>query len=225
MPAIAVTVAVLLALTSIGFLIYFIDHAARSVQAAVIIDSATEDTLARAASAYSRTGSSRTTVAADDAGGDRSARRGAAPWCTRSQPGYMQAIDRRSCATIAAEPAAVRLEVEIGEYLLPGQVIMSVWPASWDEGGAADELCDALVLGMERTPHQDVKHGIIELMDIAVKAMSPSINDPTTAVNSFQRIGEVLLDMAWREQGDDVERDDARHDRSSSCAGRRWTTP
>jgi uncharacterized membrane protein len=61
------------------------------------------------------------------------------------------------------------------------------------------------VLGMERTAHQDVKLGVIELMDIAVKAMSPSVNDPTTALNAMDRLGEILLELAWRRRGDVVE--------------------
>jgi uncharacterized membrane protein len=67
---------------------------------------------------------------------------------------------------------------------------------------------DALVLGMERTPYQDLKLGIIELMDIAVKAMSPSVNDPTTALNAIDRLGEILHELAWRRRGDMIECDD-----------------
>jgi uncharacterized membrane protein len=206
-PAIAVTTAVLLALTSIGFLIYYIDHAARSIQAAVIIDSAMKDTL----TALHRMFPVR--IEPDDSGEDDPA----GISLPDSQParvpavraGYIQAIDRAGLRRIAAEHGLlVRLEVDIGQYLLPGQAVLSVWPEGGLQGEQRDELCNTLVLGMERTPHQDVRHGIIELMDIAVKAMSPSVNDPTTAVNAVQRLGQVLLDMAWRRRGEDVERDD-----------------
>jgi uncharacterized membrane protein len=207
-PAIAVTTAVLLALTSIGFLIFYIDHAARSVQAAVIIDSAAAETL----TAVRRIFPDRVEAADDSARSDEAetAVPDEAPHPVYTlQSGYVQAVDRRKLREIALQSKLlIRLDIEIGEYLLPGHRIMSVWPATAARPHHADDLRAALVLGMERTPHQDVKHGIIELMDIAVKAMSPSINDPTTAVNSVQRISEILLELAWRERGDDVTTDD-----------------
>jgi uncharacterized membrane protein len=206
-PAVAVTTAVLLALTSIGFLIYYIDHAARSIQAAVIIDSAAKDTL----TALHRMFPDRIEPAdgGDDVDGIRLP--GSDPARVLAvRAGYIQGIDRAGLLDIAAvNDLLVRFEVDIGQYVLPGQVVMSVWPEDRLRGGQREELCETLVLGMERTPHQDVRHGIIELMDIAVKAMSPSVNDPTTAVNAVQRLGQVLLDMAWRRRGEEVARDDA----------------
>jgi uncharacterized membrane protein len=208
-PAVAVTAAVLLALTSIGFLIYFIDHVARSIQAAVIIDSVTTSTLGVVGVVYPDT-----VPDCDDPerpfadeltpGDDVDAYEVRA-----TKAGYVQAIDRRRLAGMAREhDLLIRMEIEIGAYLLPGQVVMRAWPGTSVNAGVSDELFDGVVLGLERTPHQDVKHGIIEIMDIAVKGMSPSVNDPTTAANSIQRLGEVLLDVAWRQGGDSVERDD-----------------
>jgi uncharacterized membrane protein len=208
-PAIAVTTAVLLALTSIGFLIYYIYHAARSMQAAVIIDSATKDTLATLHRLFPDRleRANDAAAAAHDGTSDTPDEEPARVRAVR--PGYIQAIDRASLRRMAADAGIlIRLEVEIGEHLLPGQVLLSAWPAENVGEDKHAELCDTLVLGMDRTPHQDLEHGIIELMDITVKAMSPSINDPTTAVNAIQRLSEILLDMAWRARGDAVTRDE-----------------
>jgi uncharacterized membrane protein len=60
----------------------------------------------------------------------------------------------------------------------------------------ARSIRNAYVLGAERTHYMDVEHGVIELVDIAVKALSPSINDPTTAVLCVDRLAEVLLALA-----------------------------
>jgi uncharacterized membrane protein len=229
-PAVAVTGAVLLALTSIGFLIYFINHAGRSMQAAVIIDSATADAMRALRRLYPTSvehgeaprgakDAAAEDTAAEGAALEGAAAEGAAAELARTEAepcritarrsGYVQAIDRRSLRRVASENGLlVRVELEIGAYLLPGQVVMSVWPADAVRPGPAAKLRDALVLGMERTPHQDLKHGIIELIDIAVKALSPSINDPTTAVNAVHRLAEVLLQLAWSARGDDVECDD-----------------
>jgi uncharacterized membrane protein len=210
-PAVAVTMAVLLALTSIGFLIYFIDHAARSIQASVIIDSATGDTRRALRRVFPDEAAMPAAPAEDGAGSDAGAvDREDAPWAVESRgAGYVQSVDRAALREAAAEHGLlIRMEVEIGEFVLPGHHVMSVWPASAEDGRIAGMLCDAMIMGHERTPHQDVKHGIIELMDIAVKAMSPSVNDPTTAVNAVHRLSEVLLDLAWRDRGADVERGD-----------------
>jgi uncharacterized membrane protein len=208
-PAVAVTGAVLLALISIGFLIYFIDHLARSIQAAVIIDSVANSTLGVIAVVFpdatpdcddpERPMAEELTPDADtDAYEVRATR-----------AGYLQAVERHSLRRFAEEhDLLIRMEIEIGTYVLPGQVVMRAWPGVRVTAVKAEAMFSGLVQGLERTPHQDVKHGIIEIMDIAVKGMSPSVNDPTTAANSIQRLGEVLLELAWRQGGDSVERDD-----------------
>jgi uncharacterized membrane protein len=209
-PAVAVTGAVVLALTSIGFLIYFIDHLARSIQAAVIIDSVANSSIDVLAVVFPDTvpdcdDPERPT--AEELTPDSAAE---AFEVRAMQAGYVQAIDRRKIVRIAEErDLCVRMEVEIGAWVLPGETVMRAWPATHVTAGISEQLFGAVVQGLERTPHQDVKHGIIEIMDIAVKGMSPSVNDPTTAINSIQRIGQVLLDMAWRQGGDAVERDAA----------------
>lgn len=205
-PNIAVTGAVVLALVSIGFLIFFINHAARSIQASVIIDGVTRDTLDVVRDTFPerlREGERAHTPAAGDYTGgreDEPRRIGA------RAAGYIQSVDTRALRNLARQrQLLVQLEVDIGRYVLPGDDIMSVWPASDVDDDIVRELRDALLLGIERTPHQDLKLGVIELMDIAVKAMSPSVNDPTTALNAIDRMGEILLELAWRRRGDHVE--------------------
>jgi uncharacterized membrane protein len=123
--------------------------------------------------------------------------------------GYIQEVDWSALLTIAEQKHLfVRMDVEIGRYLLAGDAVMSVWPAADLDAGTERQLSDAIVTGMERTPHQDLKLGVIELMDIAIKAMSPSVNDPTTALNAIDRLGEILLELAWRKRGDLVHLSD-----------------
>jgi uncharacterized membrane protein len=209
-PNLAVTGAVVLALLSIGFLIFFIDHAARSIQASVIIESVTTDTL----HVIRRTFPERV----HDDGieeplptvEEHTAEREDAPLCIACRrAGYLQSIDTGALKKLAVRnDLLVRLDVEIGRYILPGDTVISVWPAAGLDDDVKAEMRDALVLGMERTPYQDLKLGIIELMDIAVKAMSPSVNDPTTALNAIDRLGEILHELAWRRRGDMIECDD-----------------
>ena len=206
-PNVAVTGAVVLALTSIGFLIFFINHAARAIQASVIIDAVARDTLRVVANVFP----------------ERRIKPDAAPpidvaaslegeWCpvlTR-KAGYIQDVDTAHLADLARRhQVTIRTEHEVGLYVLPGQALAAIWPAA-DARDIDAEILDAFVLGFERTPHRDVKLGVVELMDIAVKALSPSVNDPTTALNAIERLGEVLLELAWRKRGDDVETEGGR---------------
>jgi hypothetical protein len=126
-PAVAVTGAVVLALTSIGFLIYYINHAARSIQAAVIIDGAVKDTLR----AVQRMFPQRLDVP-DAPSPDVAIQRTDEPAHVAARTaGYVQALDRPGLRKLAREKGVtVRLEAGFGGHVLPGQLIMSVWPAT-----------------------------------------------------------------------------------------------
>jgi uncharacterized membrane protein len=203
-PQVAVTGAVVLALISIGFLIFFINHVARSVQAAHLIDAIAQDTLRVIEDVYpDRIEDPDSQAAADTSHGELF--EGGTP-VHAVRAGYVQGVDYATLAKLArALNAAVRVEVEIGSFVLPGQHLVTVTHTA--DGPDQNALLDAVILGDERTPRQDPKYGVLELMDIAVKAMSPSVNDPTTAVNAVHRLSEVLLEMAWRDNGDRVMRD------------------
>jgi uncharacterized membrane protein len=202
-PHLSVTVAVLMAVVGIGFLIYFIDHAARSVQASVIIDRVTSDAL--------RTLDRRLPVEVGEAG-DLS-EEDATPMAqgtviTSNRSGYVQGVDDESLMRLLhADSLTIRLEPPVGAYVLPGAALATVWPA----GSSAREdveatIRSAFVLGHERTNHLDVELGIIELADIAVKALSPGVNDPTTAILCLDRLAEILLAAGRREPPVEVRR-------------------
>lgn len=210
-PVVAVTGAVVLALISIGFLIYFINHIARSVQAAVVIDSIARDTLAVVRLVFPHRLEPGRSPAVEPPTGPPSELHGSNAFEVGARRGgYLQSVDYGQLLDVARDHGlSVDVDVEVGSYILPGQRVLNVTgPARLDDAVEAS-LHDALVLGAERTPHQDLKYGVLELMDIAVKAMSPGVNDPTTAVNSIHRLSEVLLELAWRADGDRILRDEA----------------
>jgi uncharacterized membrane protein len=196
-PNLSVTVAVGLAVVSIGFLIYFIDHAARSIRASVIIDRVASEALRTVERRFpERVGEpaeerDHEVVVPDAQGAVIPARRS----------GYVQGVDEDALLRVV-EPdgLVIRMEPEIGDYLLPGGALATVWPAG---SGSREEVQDtirgAFVLGHERTPHLDLELGIIELADMAVKALSPGINDPTTAILCVDRIAEILLAAGRRD--------------------------
>jgi uncharacterized membrane protein len=110
----------------------------------------------------------------------------------------VQAIDPDELTDLLRRDAlTIRLDRQVGDFILPGAGLATVWPAAIsDDGGVAEAIRQAYVVGSERTQYMDVEHGVIELVDMAVKALSPSINDPTTAVLCVDRLTEVLLALA-----------------------------
>jgi uncharacterized membrane protein len=194
-PHLAIAMAVVLALISIGFLIFFVNHLTRSIQASVIIHRVTKEVLRT----MERLVPERFGDALDE-GVEASTPRAQAAQVTARRSGYIQGIDLDVLSQpLGREPLTIRLEREVGEFILPGAVLASVWPAVLsDRDGTADRIRNAYLIGPERTQYMDVEHGVIELADIAVKALSPSINDPTTAVLCVDRLAEVLLALARR---------------------------
>jgi len=196
-PVTAVAVAIVLALVSIGFMIYTINHVARSVQVAVIIKRVTHDTLdlldePLAGGSNEHHDPKLTGSALPEEPGEIVASHG---------DGYIEAIDAE--ALLAASDMrglVVRTEVLVGSFLLSGTPLATVWPHGMVDADLAEGLRAAFVLGPERTRQQDVELGIRQLADIAVRALSPAVNDPTTATLCIDRLGQLLVRAASRDE-------------------------
>ncbi len=210
-PSLSVTVSVALALVSIGFLIFFIDHAAQSIQASHVIERVHRETRRQVDHLFP-TGVGEAGKAAADAPGARADRDRATapprPELPNSAPapvavghrGFIQGVDASALMRLASDrDIVVRMEPRLGDYVLPGEALASVWPAESLDAEIAGRIRQAFVLGRERTPVQDVERGIIELVDIALKALSPSINDPTTAMICIDRLADLLVVLGDRE--------------------------
>ncbi|MGW6731564.1 DUF2254 domain-containing protein [Streptomyces sp. NPDC055013] len=89
----------------------------------------------------------------------------------------------------------LRLIPRIGDFVVPGTPLLSV------HGGAAPPrraLRYTISVGVERTYHQDLGFGLRQLSDIALRALSPAINDPTTAVQALDRVVQFLAALSRR---------------------------
>lgn len=206
-PQIAVSVAVGLVLISIGFLIFFINHASRSIQISVILDRVTRLTLLHVERLFpDKIGESdRTIVSPPSVLTGQSAPVGAA------ETGYLQAVDAAAMFELGRDrDIVIRMERQIGEFVLCGRTLATVWPADGHHEEVVRAVRRAFVLGPERTPEQDVEFGIIEVSDIAVKALSPGINDPTTAFGCIDRLSEILLALGMRAPPPDARTEDGR---------------
>jgi uncharacterized membrane protein len=111
---------------------------------------------------------------------------------TSKRIGVIQALDRAGLVETARRAGVVLdLLVECGEYVGVGTPIARVVPGQ-QIGLSGDDIAVSFLLGAERTPVHDPGFVLRQLVDIAIRALSPAVNDPTTAVQVIDRIEDLL---------------------------------
>jgi uncharacterized membrane protein len=111
------------------------------------------------------------------------------------RPSVVQALDLELLLALASEAdAVVAVACAVGDTLVEGTPMLRVYGSAVDESA----LRHSLALGHERTFEQDPKYAIRLLVDVAIRALSPAINDPTTAVQALDQIEDLLLRLGRR---------------------------
>jgi len=200
-PNIAVSLAIVFALVSIGFLIHFIHHVARSIQVEVILDNITTAALAEVEQLFPETIGEAEASSLEDVHSLPEHERA----ILAEEFGYLQAVDSSSLFQLGEkESVVIRMAEPIGKFIVVGQPIAYVSAGGNSAGAMDDQIRSAFVLGEQRTPEQDAEFFLLEISDIAVKALSPGINDPTTAKLCLDRLTQILIAMAKRRPADPV---------------------
>ena len=107
--------------------------------------------------------------------------------------GYIQTLDPDILLTLAGEKnLVIRLLHKPGDYVWRGRVVAQVWPAGKLNERLEKQLRRSIRIGNQRTPTQDVECAVNQLVEMAVRAMSPAINDPFTAMTCLDHIGNGL---------------------------------
>lgn len=200
-PHLAVTFGIGLAIASIGVLIYFIHHSASSIQVDQVItkvghelQGAIErlfpDKIGKGASKYQQ--DPIRDIPANFA-------RDAFP-IKATNSGYVQAIDDKMLMQIATEnDLLLRVQKRPGKFLVQGSELVLVFSGERVNKQLIKKINDAFVLGLQRTEQQDVEFSINQLVEIAVRALSPGINDPFTAIRCIDQLSASLSYLAQRE--------------------------
>jgi uncharacterized membrane protein len=123
-----------------------------------------------------------------------------------ARSGFVRAVAGERLAEIAQRHGVfLRLGVRPGDMLVQGAPLASAWRT--DGSGPVPvhalvaEVLEAVETGYERTTEQDAALGLRQLTDIAVKAISPSINDPVTATHAVAYCADVLVRLQGRHLG------------------------
>jgi uncharacterized membrane protein len=212
-PHLSVTVALALTAIDLGVLIYFIHHIATAIQLPAVIAGIAHE-LSRAIDAEAGFAEANGSVAADASPGgatpvsgpstevllarlDRSGRVVAAP-----ASGYLRFVKNATLVRIAAEhDAVIRLHYRPGHFLTKDHPMATVWPP--EAATAIGRRLESVhITGPLRTLSQDIAFGADQLVEIAIRALSPAVNDTFTALTCIDWLGDSLCKIAveWHPQ-------------------------
>jgi uncharacterized membrane protein len=205
-PYVAVNLGIVLALLSIAVLIFFIHHIATSIQADLLIariGQECRDTIAKMfpdALGEAAPEAPRDPVAAPEDPGD--------PVLSTSI-GYVQAVDEGALFNVAREAGVlITVRARAGDFVSIDQPLARVAPAGVLDERVADAVRARFEVGDRRTPDQDLAYSVQQLVEIALRALSPGINEPFTAMLCIDQIAAALRTLAGRESPPSCRRDD-----------------
>jgi len=207
-PTVSVTAAILLALIAVALLLVFIHHTTQSIQVSNITARIAHTTLSTLDHLYPQAGKP---LHADGADLVRAWRAEDTPCLIYpARPGYVQSIALDDLINSVARAGGRRLHLAVcpGDFVAPQTCIAEVWPAAGIVGRIEETVHNQIVVVSQRDMHQDAAFGVRQLADIALKAMSAGINDPTTAVTAIGYLGAILARLARHELPSPVRRDD-----------------
>lgn len=205
-PSLAVLAAIVLAFVAIGLLVFFIHHLATSIEASAI--------LVRIARG---THQAVETLFPDDLGkeggeaAEEDAVRAIGAWTAAPalEGGYIVSLDNAALLEFARRRGrVVRMELAIGDFAVAGQPLASLAGAQAVDANACAALNRCYAFDRQRSIEQDAAFGVQQMVDVGLKALSPGINDQSTAVLCIDRLSEVLVRVArrrvenpWRRDG------------------------
>lgn len=191
-PVFSIGTALVLGVGSLGAIVGFISHMAKVLRVSTMMVIVHDDTTRAIEKFYPSS-----TDLAGSTWDEQEAGRALVVSSPRS--GFLQRTDVETLVREAEKHAVVaHVMVRAGDQITRGTPVALVWTTSGDrvtgdEEAISGSISGGLLIGHERTLDQDVAFGFRQLQDIAVKAMSPSINDPMTAANAVGHMADLLV--------------------------------
>jgi uncharacterized membrane protein len=188
-PVATVTGAMLLALVCVAWLILFINHVSQSISVNHIVDRIARETelIVDELMPHPR-GPFRVPERTDAIPAE-----GSSVVLSR-QSGYIRYINLNHLVWLAREYSiSVQLERRVGQFVPAGVPIMRVSKPARVPTEREHHLIAAFDIGPTRTLQQDVEFGIIQIVDIALRAMSPAVNDPSTAISCVDQLSRIMI--------------------------------
>jgi uncharacterized membrane protein len=200
-PVATVLGAMVLALVCVGLLLFFIHHISQAISVNHIVDRIAEETEAMIDEIMPwphllnhhvkdaeplRPNPSEVAVLSLDSG-------------------YIRFVDTRRLVALAKHyHVTIRVLRRVGHFVPAGIPLTMVSKGNRLPPEGTSELLAAFDFGPTRTLQQDVEFGVLQIVDVALKAISPAVNDPTTAINCIDQLSRILIRFASREPPEEL---------------------
>ena len=200
-PVATVLGAMALALVCVGLLLFFIHHISQAISVNHIVDRIAEETEAMIDEIMPwphllnhhvkdaeplRPNPSEVAILSHDSG-------------------YIRFVDTRRLVALAKHyHVTIRVLRRVGHFVPAGIPLMMVSKGNRLSPEGTAELLAAFDFGPTRTLQQDVEFGVLQIVDVALKAISPAVNDPTTAINCVDQLSRIMIRFASREPPEDL---------------------
>ncbi len=211
-PHISIMVGFILAIINIFVLIYFIHHISNSIQVSNIISNINSELLSSISKRFPKElGSSgsdakKLWIALEQPPKDFKERSVEIP---SSQSGYIRFLDDNGLISFASSNnIIIKLLCRPGEYLIEGTPIAYVYPEENYNKSIDSKINRDIVSGTQRTSEQDVEFPINQIVEIALRALSPGINDPFTALGCIESLTVSLCELAKSKAPSELRYDD-----------------
>lgn len=199
-PGLAVFFAFVLALGSVGILIFFIHHIASSIQASSIIASVARETY----SAIDRLFPGKKEQGSEEKEDEEPFLRilDEMAWSAipAEESGYIQSVDSEALLRLARDKKTIlRMERGIGDFVVQKTALASLALEETPDSETVAAINAAYSISIHRTVDQDPAFGVRQIEDIALKALSPGVNDTSTAVMCIDHLTAILAHLAGRQ--------------------------
>ncbi len=185
---------VIIAIICLGYFVVFIHHAANSVQVNILIEKLRDEVIELVNRIEERNNND-DRIQNESPDNLKEITTGEPKSIYANKSGYIQDIsDLKLTSKAGKENIVVRADKMIGDYVTENSVIFSVWDY---EGEIEDlDLLKYVIIDSERSKENDIEFGLLKLTEVALKAISPGINDPNTAVFCINQLGWILSRIA-----------------------------
>ena len=195
-PVATVVGAMMLAVACVGWLLYFIHHISHAISVNFIVDRIAAET---------------EVVIGETMPGPRREKPAEAPGAVSSivwdaaimndYSGYIRFIDANRLFELAkTHRVKARVMRRVGHFVPAGIPLINISRGERLTEAAGDEFRKAFDIGPSRTLQQDVEFGALQIVDIALRAISPAVNDPSTAINGIDQLSRILILFASRQE-------------------------
>jgi uncharacterized membrane protein len=192
-PALSTALALLLTVAAVVAIVGFVSRTAHRLQSSQLIRGVADETLRVVASQLPERG--------QGGAGNRAPVPLTEPeWRVRAlTTGWIAQISPRQLLELLPPSVVARVEVQVGQFVHPGRRLCTVWGEAGHRETLERRVNRAFDIETSRTMQQDIGFGIRQIVDVALRALSPGVNDPTTAQECIVHLGAIAYEILRRD--------------------------